>query len=81
MGGKPMRPRASLCKARLVIVVVPMLLAASSLLLAPVSSDPQESPSPTLEVLARDKFGELYSTEKRVVQAAANGEVAWGDEK
>jgi hypothetical protein len=58
-----------------------MLLAASSLLLAGVSSAPKESPTLTLEKLARAKFGELYSTEKRVVQAAANGEVAWGDKE
>jgi hypothetical protein len=50
-----MRPRASLYKAYILIAVVPMLLAASSLLLAQVSSPPQESPT-ALEKLAKQKL-------------------------
>ncbi len=76
-----MRPRASLCKAHLVIVIVPMVLAASTLLLAQASSARQESPTLTLEKLAREKFGKLTPTELRVVEAAASGDVAWGDEE
>jgi len=79
-GGKPMRPRAWLSKAHPVIVVVPMLLAVSSLLLAQASSARQESPTLTLEKLAREKFGKLTPTELRVVRAVASGQVAWGDE-
>jgi hypothetical protein len=76
-----MRPRASLFRAHILIAVVPMLLTASSLLLAQMSSAQQESPTRTLEELAGKKFGKLTPTEKRVVQAAASGEVAWGGEK
>src|SRR5712691_11591163 len=78
-GGKSMRPHASSYKTHILIAVVPILLAAASLLLAQPA--PQESPTRTLEKLAREKFGELTRTELRVVQAAARGEVAWGDEK
>jgi len=74
-----MRPHASSYKTHILIAVVPILLAAASLLLAQPA--PQESPTRTLEKLAREKFGELTRTELRVVQAAARGEVAWGDEK
>jgi hypothetical protein len=73
-----MRPRASLYKAYILIAVVPMLLAASSLLLALVSSPPQESPT-ALEKLAKQKFGPLTPTEERVIEATARGEVAWGN--
>ena len=81
MWGKPMRPRASLCKARLLSVVLPMLLAASSQLLAQESCAPKESLT-RLEGLACEKFSKnLNPTELRVVRAAASGEIAWGDEK
>jgi hypothetical protein len=78
MKSKSMRPRASLYKAHILIAVVPMLLAASSQLLAQVRSAPQESPSRILEELAREKFGKLTPTESRVVWATASGKVAWG---
>ncbi len=87
MGGKSMRPHASLYKTHILIAVVPMLLAASSLLLAQMSPAPQESPTRALEKLAREKFDKLNPpnplnlTELRVVQAAASGEVAWGGEE
>jgi hypothetical protein len=67
-----------LYKAYILIAVVPMLLAASSLLLALVSSPPQESPT-ALEKLAKQKFGPLTPTEERVIEATARGEVAWGN--
>ncbi len=82
MGGKPMRLHASSYKTHILIAVVPMLLAAATLLLAQPA--PQESPKPTPEKLARefgDKFGKLTPTELRVVEAAASGDVAWGDEE
>jgi hypothetical protein len=83
MGGKSMRPHASLYKTHILIAVLPMLLAASSLLLAQVSPAPQESPTPTLEELANKKFSKpiLNRTESQVVQAAASGEIAWGDKE
>src|SRR5229473_3796938 len=86
-GGKSMRPHASLYKTHILICVVPILLAASSLLLAQMSPASQESPTRTLEKLAREKFDKLNPpnplnlTELRVVQAAASGEVAWGGEE
>ena len=73
-----MRLRASLYRAHILIAVVPMLLAASSQLLAQVRSAPPESASRILEELAREKFGKLTATESRVVWATASGKVAWG---
>jgi hypothetical protein len=81
LGGKSMRPDASLYRTHILIAIVSMLLAAPSLLLAKMSPAPQESPTRTLEELAIDKFGKLTPTELRVVQAAASGEVAWGGEE
>src|ERR1700730_18602900 len=78
MRSKAMRPRASLYKAYILIAVVPMLLAASSLLLAQVSSPPQESPT-ALDKLAKQKFGPPTPTEERVIETTARGEVAWGN--
>ena len=82
MWGKPMRPRASLCKARLLIVVLPMLLAASSQLLAQESCTPRESLT-RLQELACGRFSKpnLNPTELRVVRSAESGEVAWGGEE
>jgi len=82
MWGKPMRPRASLCKTHILIAVVAMLLAASSQLLAQESCTPQESLT-RLQELACGKFSKpkLNPTELRVVRSAASGEVAWGGEE
>jgi len=81
MGGKSMRPHASLYRTHILIAVLPMLLAASSQLLAQESCAPKESLT-RLEGLACEKFSKnLNPTELRVIRAAASGEIAWGDEK
>jgi len=81
MGGKSMRPHASLYRTHILIAVLPMLLAASSQLLAQESCAPKESLT-RLEGLACEKFSKnLNPTELRVVRAAASGEIAWGGEK
>src|SRR5260370_14792541 len=81
MGDKSMGPHASSYKTHILIAVVPMLLAASSLLLAQESCAPKESLT-RLEGLACEKFSKnLNPIELRVVRSAESGEVAWGGEE